>query len=1206
MMNGLDNEQKNAVILESNGIISAGAGSGKTRVLASRFSWLITEKGYKPDEILALTFTNKAVSEMYSRIYSYLLLQAESGNTNAANALRDFYKARISTLDSFSANIARTSCARYGISPDFKSDDMALRRLAKEAALRFILDNREQPAIRQLLVDHKIKALAENLFAETVLRYSLISSPLDFEKFLDTQKKLIIDVWHKETRLMDNIVSSIIQELHDLQNSKKSISLTNSLSEILLNKTLPTVPDITSFLEGKAESLHIKTRQNIKEYFDFYVSLVELRSPGRYGDDYSGIVENFRIIKGKKQDGLFHELESIANYALNFIFCSGVFELLEKFQNEFNAKKRSTGLLTFNDIAHLAVDALKDHPDIRRVYKDGLRMIMIDEFQDNNALQRDLVYLLAENRERMEKDIPSALELENMRMFFAGDEKQSIYRFRGADVSVFRTLNIDDGQNMDSSGRLQLIHNYRSRPTLISAYNYIFSKVFFSDDSKADTAIPDYEAVYTPILAPKDSSEQDKDAPLHFCFLNAPELLSDDGISSQDLEAAFIAGKIKAMKDNKEKIPERTDKGLEWRPCDWGDFAILQRSYTHQSKLEKYLRDFGIPYNTDRPTGLFNEAPIPDLLAYLKLLVNPGDRIAYAALIRSPFMRLSDLSLAVCMLNKKGEPFAEENEEFIPKEERELYCLARERFNALQEASRKLPITELITKLWFEEGYRLETLWSESSQVYESLFDLFYSLASDAEARGLSLAEFIEYMDEIMNREEKPDDKDIPGEGGTGVKIMSIHKAKGLEFPIVFIFNCTNAGNKGHFFGHINYHEKFGLILNIPQADELPAPVSKGMTFGRNYFRKLMEEEERAKDIAELKRLLYVAMTRAESRLFLTFTLPRQTKEEKKTWDMEGVKFNEEVIRNRLSQLEEKTEARDTFLKLLLPVLPDFPADLCTMEAIPVLTRKEISRLSGSKSHLHLSQKQAALAAAAYYENAELIPEGKALPSSLDASSLRWKTKVSGNADAPLGDIADGILSSVQDLGLANLSPTDFGTLVHAVLEARLKAQSCIIPQKIRSIVDNEKKLDKLLAMAEDMAASFIDSELGKRWFDSENHESEFHFITSVTVNGKPIAITGRIDLVFEESNEVVVIDFKTDRIENPQDHYGQLAVYFQAAKDIFKKPVSAWLFYLRSGLQSTGQQSGDQQYAGRAINVTKEVQDISLEHMAAELLFEM
>ncbi len=195
LLSNLDDEQIKAVTLEINGVVTAGAGSGKTRVLASRYAWLVMGKKLKPEEILTLTFTNKAVSEMYNRIYRYLLDQADP---EAAKALENFHKAKISTLDSFSANVARTAAARYGISPDFSNDDTALRGLAREAALRFVLDHRETPAIRQLLVDHKIKDLAEEIFAKVVLNYSPISSPLNLNKNLSSQKREITRVGGKK------------------------------------------------------------------------------------------------------------------------------------------------------------------------------------------------------------------------------------------------------------------------------------------------------------------------------------------------------------------------------------------------------------------------------------------------------------------------------------------------------------------------------------------------------------------------------------------------------------------------------------------------------------------------------------------------------------------------------------------------------------------------------------------------------------------------------------------------------------------------------------------------------------------------------------------------------------------------------------------------------------------------------------------------
>jgi ATP-dependent helicase/nuclease subunit A len=1195
LLDSLDEEQKKTVTLETNCVVAAGAGSGKTKVLASRYAFLITEKNFKPEEILTLTFTNKAVSEMYSRIYRYLLDQADvkSANVKSADALKNFHKARISTLDSFSANIARTAAARYGISPDFLSDDSALRELAREAALRFVLDHREAPAIRQLLSDHKIRTLAEEIFANVVLQYSPISSPLELNKDLSSQKKEIIRAWQEKVKEIDKVSSLIIDALRTLADLKKSIGLTKSLGDILLESPPPPLPDINPLLETEAAAATdwdadpdlTETRAGIKKYFDYYSALIAARIPGKYGEVYSPLVEYFRLLKGRDGDGLYHELESIANYAFNFGLCTGVFELIKKFQDAFNIKKRETGFLSFNDIARLAVDALKDHPDIRKAYKDSLRMIMIDEFQDNNALQRDLVYLLAENTGRMEKGLASPEELEKNRMFFVGDEKQSIYRFRGADVAVFRSLGRTIGAREDS--RIELLHNYRSRPGLVAAFNHIFARVFLSPSP----GLPDYEAMYSPMKAHISSAGKDKEPPesepqAHFCFINGEALPKDDkaGIKSQDLEAVFIAEKIRDMMRKKEKIPKRTSEGTEWVECGWGDFAVLQRSYTHQSTLEKYFREFGIPYSTDRPSGLFNDAAILDLRAYLRLLVCPEDRIAYAALIRSPFTRLSDFSLAVCMLGpgKNHEPFAEENEALIPEDERALYRRAGERYRSLREASRTLPVTELVTKLWFEEGYRYETLWTESAQVYESLFDLFFSLACKIEAQGKSLADFIEYLEDVMNREEKPDDKDIPGEGESGVRIMSIHKSKGLEFPVVFIFDCTHAGNTRASTELLGYHEKYGIILNIPQAEELP--------LGGNYFRRIMQDEERAKDTAELRRLLYVAMTRAECGLFLTFTLPKQTIKEKEEWDMANEEFTRGTIRRRLAQLDEKFEGRqDNFLKLLAGVLHDCPASICALEAITVLTRDEIKnsantgRENKTRRTLGNNQREAALAAAPIYENAEILPEGKAGPPSLQASDLRYLPQ---NQSALDGRPKDDDFPETPEM--YGFDPVDFGSLVHALLEARLKGQPCSIPPKIRSSIDDESVLSKLLDSAEVIANSFLTSELGKRWAASDHREAEFPVITSAVIKEKAIAIMGQIDLLFEEENELVVVDFKTGKAENPEDHYGQLAAYYRAGGDIFGKPVSVWLFYLRSG---------------RAVNVTKEVNALSLEELAIAAL---
>jgi ATP-dependent helicase/nuclease subunit A len=957
-----------------------------------------------------------------------------------------------------------------------------------------------------------------------------------------------------------------------------------SLGEIIRKNPPPYAPDIAPLLGNGAERDAI--RREIKKYFDFYSVLITARRPPKYGEMYAPLVEAFKLIKGSEEDGLYHELESIANYALNFDLCAGMFGLLKKFQDDFNAKKRKTGLLSFNDVAHLAIDILKNHPDIRKIYKDSIKKIMIDEFQDNNALQRDLVYLLAENPERTGNSVAGSEELEKDRLFFVGDEKQSIYRFRGADVAVFRSLENNLSHNEGDAGGVGLGYNYRSRPLLIAAFNHIFEKVFLPQD-KAD-----YEAVYRHIKPAENSGGKDaaESFPLaNFCFLNGDALPKNDkeGIKAHDLEAAFIAGKIRDMVNRKEKIPKRTETGIQWTECTWSDFAVLERSYSHQNSLEKYFRRFEVPYNTDRPSGLFYDAPILDLRAYLRLLVYPEDRVAYATLIRSPFTRLSDLTLAACML-RGNEPFAEENERIIPEEDRGLYRLARERYRYYRLLSRTLSVTELITKLWYEEGYRYETLSTKSAQAYESLFDLFFSFAGESDRRGNSLVEFVDYLEDVKNREEKPDDKDIPGEGETGVRILSIHKSKGLEFPVVFIYDSTRSGIGRNSSSLIDFHEEYGIILSIPQAEEMP--------LGGNYFGDVFREEEKAKDAAELKRLLYVAMTRAESRLFLTFTLPGQNQKARGDWDIAGEEFNEGTIRRRLLQLHENSEdTKETFLKLLQGILPCCPASLCGIEIIPILSIEELSaeirQDRGSPPVIsalarnargHGDRRAAALAAAAFYDSAEIIPETKQAPHDIHASALRYTQTPAAEVSVTDAAGESSPYSRLDDLlEQTGISPADFGSLVHAVLEGRLKGQGGI-PPKIKPRM-GEKKVQGLVEAAESMAGNFLSSELGRRFAVAGRKESEFKIVTSVLIAGKPIVIMGQIDLLFVAENEVVVVDFKTDKIENPAVHYGQLAAYHRAVGDIFGKPVSVWLFYLRSG---------------SAVNVTQEVGKIPLEHL--------
>ncbi|MDR1179186.1 MAG: UvrD-helicase domain-containing protein, partial [Spirochaetales bacterium] len=905
----LNDEQKRAATAECNAVVAAGAGSGKTKTLAARYAWLVMEKMLKVDEILTLTFTNKAVNEMYARIYH--LLEDQGNNAQAREAIKNFHTARISTVDSFCAGVVRIASRRYGISPDFVIDDEGVRHLAEESALPFVLNNRENPALQVLLANKKIKTIAEELFAQLVLKHGFVTSPPDFEGFLKNQEEEIKKLWETKTKAAAQCINAIISELRNISNTKSRLYA--DLQTLLANP-VPRVPDGGWLSDSQAAEE--KTRRAFREYFDFLSKLksVNLQTGGK---EYAAIKD---LVKELRQP-LYEELEAIANTILRKDIAASVFPLAKKFFEEFDVKKRRSGILSFNDAARLAVDALSRYPDIRQVYKDSIKAIMIDEFQDNNSLQRDLIFLLAEKPQRTALGIPQPEELEEGKMFFVGDEKQSIYRFRGADVSVFRSLAKSIG---GTGAALNLKNNYRSLPELVDAFNRIFggpgggpgseqtgplSAVFLPSGKD----LPDFEALYMGM----DSPRTDRGTPaVHFCFLDKDRIPENDrfALSQYELEAVFIARRIRELVDSGYKIARRGQNSLTYSPCAYADFAILQRSYTHQHFLEKYCKAFDIPFIADKPAGLFMDAPVNDLYMLLRLLAYPQDRLAYAAVIRSPFARLDDRTLAICMIRgaagnpgnpgtgENAEPFAEETAEFLPPEERDAYRKAGERYRSLAEAAKILTVCELLTRLWYEEGYRYETLWTASAQAYTELFDMLFTLARDTGSQGQTLAGFIDYLEDLINKKEKPGDLDVSAEGGQAVRIMSIHKSKGLEFPVVFIYNGDQRVKNDTNTEPVYFHEKWGISLNLPLAEELPEK-------GGNYFYLCQKEEEKQKTVAELRRLLYVAMTRAENSLYFTATLPGQTREEKKE-NLDAEDYTASLIKKRLRQLFEKKQKK--------------------------------------------------------------------------------------------------------------------------------------------------------------------------------------------------------------------------------------------------------------------------------------------------------
>ncbi|MDR0408805.1 MAG: UvrD-helicase domain-containing protein, partial [Spirochaetaceae bacterium] len=550
ILGGLNAEQLEAVKASSSVVVTAGAGSGKTKVLASRFAYLIIEKGLKVDEILTLTFTNKATNEMYSRIYKLLSGEKDIASRTAA---RDFYKAKIQTLDSFCAEICALASARYGIKSDFSTDTEAVSGMAKEAALSFVLDNRGRQGIKALITDNKILDIAEKLFAEIAINYGSITNPLPFDVYIKKQQSELCEKWCLYSAKVKSMVELIKEELPSVKNVKTKTY--QDFSKVFNDELYLVYPNAETLFSADDS---VKTEIDI--FCNFIKDLSSINSLRKIGNAKG--MDVIRDVHGDFKDNVYPQMIKIAAMLLQFDDVHDIFSLLNEFQESFNNQKRISGMLTFNDVAELALTILKKESDILNIYKDKIKAIMIDEFQDNNELQRDLLFLLG-----------------NENIFFVGDQKQSIYRFRGADVAVFKKLNAAVKKN------IMLKINYRSSAVLIEAFNGIFDEVFL----KKSDALPDFEAEYEPLSA-SFALDETKAARAFICLLDKEGLSADVNYCAEDIEAAFIAEKIRRMVDGEYQIRDKETGGF--RACSYGDFAVLERSVNRQHNLEKQFRAF--------------------------------------------------------------------------------------------------------------------------------------------------------------------------------------------------------------------------------------------------------------------------------------------------------------------------------------------------------------------------------------------------------------------------------------------------------------------------------------------------------------------------------------------------------------------------------------------------------------------------------------
>lgn len=1142
-----DADQEKVIRSLQNTIVSAGAGSGKTQTLASRFVYLITadledSKGGKienptVDRILTLTFTKKAAAEMYQRIYMTLKKFVEKSSDAAAKekaqrAIDNFSKARIQTLDSYSASILRQAAPLYGIRPDFTSG--ADSSQTKDLAFNFVMENRNNPAIQWISAPAKIEDCAK-LFSEAASQNASIADSINkekkcsvFYKSLCAQKEAAKDKWNKDKPLA--LLESKINDIQDLiPENKKSEAIEKILSAL----------DFWNAERTKAALDYVKQfspKENfysdIQKLFDFAnsdecaivkIAVENFRFTNKIPDEsLKNIINNDLFGENGQSAGIANEFLGLLNFFSDLKYLEELHPLLDKLTDQVNDFKRKSGALTFKDTNDLALLALREQESIRKQERDAYDFIMIDEFQDNNAANRDLLLYIS-------KDDNGKL-MEN-RLFFVGDEKQSIYKFRGADVSVFNSLE----DFIKPCAKLPMRRNYRSSNILLDEFNQIFGG--FLPDDKEQASLNDsaakifnertqfnFEAKFdqSARAAFPESKEKEKKtgARTQLCLYASSKLDQDVYLEEKDSKAFYITKKILSLHQTQN--------------IAFKDIALLVKSRTNYTNIARIFSLNKIPFALDQQAKIFRHATANDFYNALRLCVYPSDINAFASFLNSPFagLTLNGTEKVLSLFPRKAFDPEIKVQGLLTSGELERYQAAEIFYKDMTDFALSNPISDSIYRLWQKEGYKF------SPNANEEHYDLLYELARKADLDAKDLSWFVDQLaierGDSFKEESEIDIKetDYPVESSDAVNIMTIHKSKGLQFKYVFVWGL--AESKG---GNPNNNSK------IFQSEKFGAVVANGNK-KQNLFALLAKVDDKKKDDAETRRLIYVALTRAIDGLFIIGNPPPKKSDAQPKAIQSVIKF---YLEN--DQIEAPFE----------------------IEEIPPCQRGSERPISDEKTVSLEEMKK-------IYGEAKLVQGQDAQniwtsPSALEEAADPLADQLSQSSSLAYPEINSFVNASA-------LAKNDYGTLFHAFMESWSHDYKNWSPQNVSAdeyfkwepktqklSLDNKKILlgaffkilDKFLANQDNRA---FDALKNGRAF-----KAEYKFKTKIN----SFIVKGTMDAVFQNPDGTwTVLDYKTDLAENPQIYYNQLACYKKTAADLFadgdQKKVRCVLFYAENG----------------------------------------
>lgn len=1191
------NEQLQAIQEKnSNILVAAAAGSGKTAVLVERIIHKIIDEQMDIDKILVVTFTNAAASEMRERILEaiYKKLEENPENVHLQRQIILLNKASICTIHSFCLDVIHNHFYEIDLPSNFKIADTAEIDLLKQEVLDDLFEQKYTENDKNFieLLENYTNYRGDEALQELVLKiYKFIqSSPFPIKWLQEKLELLKIEDKDISQTIWGKLIIQTVDD--DIQESIMQLEVTKSKMALY--------PEMTKFYQTISEDIiNLQDLQKYNSWDELYIKLLNFNFSKWPVDKkvINDLKEDSKAIRDKVKKHIKEKTAKLLSCsqeqaAKDLKIITPILEklsnLVTEFTKNFAEKKKEKNCIDFNDIEHFALKILLDEnnnpTEVAKKYKEKFEEIAIDEYQDSNLVQEAILTSISKGNN----------------IFMVGDVKQSIYKFRQARPELF-LQKYDEYKNKEEKAqednlKIQLFHNFRSRQNILNITNLVFESIMskeLGDINYNENEYLNYGANYP---EPEEVKNYAGIAELDIIDLKEDESITafegeedeeeQERVEEDVLEAKFVANKIQELLNSNYMV---FDKKQGYRKIRPKDIVILLRATSNLSPIyEKELSDLELPVFSDTSGTYLDTVEIQTILSVLKIIDNPLQDIPLVVVLRSSICNFTDNDLITIRLTDRNCNFYEaliKTRLICDGDLKNKIESFLEKLEKWKSISQYMPLDEFIWQIYLDTGYyQYVGLLPNGAMRQANLKTLFEKAKQYEKASFKGLFNFIQFIDKLKKQNGDLASAKLIGENEDVIRIMSIHKSKGLEFPVVFLCNSHKKFNMQDLNDNILLHQDIGFGPTIMDTTR----KIKYSSIAKDTIKLKMKQET----LSEEQRILYVALTRAKEKLYITgrskdFTKYVQDKNKVlEMYESENIKLDAKLMKKANSYLDwimyvylfnqgrtitlkgESYKLSD-IITLNVSNKKDLLKALAKEEVVEQIDLKEkIEQILKNKSEEENKKSEQALKELLEWKYDYIVDT--TLPTKSSVTKIKQEK-------IKLEEMLKGIESEEVEYKKSytpkfmqedkKISSAEKGTLVHLCIQ-RLDERKDYELKDIQNMILNlvEKEIitqNEADAIDVNLIYQYTKSQLFEELRQAKEVHKEQPFYINIPAKDvvseaenskKNILVQGIIDLYYIDKNDnLVLIDFKTDYISNEPNAKEKILDKYKVQLEIYK-----------------------------------------------------